>query len=142
MYRKIMLVVCMLVAQYSFAQKKATTEKIVFATQSWADVLAMAAKTHKYIFVDAYTSWCGPCKMLKTTTFTDAKAAAYFNENFINFSADMEKGEGVMLAEKWSINAYPTLLFFNPEGKMVLMQTGYVNAVQLTALGKEALAKK
>ena len=101
-----------------------------------------AKKSGKFIFVDAYTSWCGPCKLLKSTTFKDKKAAAYFNMNFINYTTDMEKGEGPTLAEKWNITAYPSLLFLNPQGIMVLKQVGYVNAETLVEFGRQALLKK
>lgn len=54
----------------------------------------------------------------------------------------MEKGEGVGLAEKWDVTAYPALLFFTPDEKMVLRQTGYVDAKKLTEFGKQPLEKK
>jgi len=54
----------------------------------------------------------------------------------------MEKGEGPALAEKWDITAYPSLLFFNSEGEMVLKQVGYVNAETLVDFGRQALLKK
>jgi cation transport ATPase len=33
-------------------------------TKEWKKVLKKAKKEKKLIFVDCYTSWCGPCKML------------------------------------------------------------------------------
>jgi thiol:disulfide interchange protein len=117
-------------------------KKISFITGKWKDVAALAKKNGKYIFVDAYTAWCAPCRELKNVTFKDREAAAYYNGNFINYTVDMEKGEGVELAEKWDVTAYPTLLFFTPEGKMVMKQIGYVNGKQLVEFGKQALAGK
>ena len=122
--------------------KSLSAHEIVFANRNWKEVMAEAKKSGRFIFVDAYTSWCGPCKLLKSTTFKDKKTADYFNKNFINFSADMEKGEGPALAEKWDITAYPSLLFFNSEGEMVLKQVGYVNAETLVDFGRQALLKK
>jgi len=116
--------------------------EIVFSNKKWKDVMTEAKKSGKFIFVDAYTSWCGPCKLLKSTTFKDKKAAAYFNMNFINYTTDMEKGEGPTLAEKWNITAYPSLLFFNANGEMVMKQVGYVNAETLVEFGRQALLKK
>ena len=115
-------------------------KKISFINGKWKDVEALAKKNGKYIFVDAYTAWCGPCRQLKNVTFRDREAAAFYNGNFINYTVDMEKGEGVELAEKWDVTAYPTLLFFTPEGKMVMKQIGYVNGKQLIEFGKQALA--
>src|SRR5437588_10800403 len=75
------------------AQKQAFNEnkKIIFIENAWDEALKQAAAQNKYIFVDAYASWCGPCKMLKLTTFKNNKAAEFFNKNFINVAIDMEK---------------------------------------------------
>lgn len=125
------------------AQMKETLNEkkgIHFTEGKWKDISAMAKKSRKYIFVDAYTSWCGPCKLLKSKTFLENKAAVYFNDHFINYTLDMEKGEGTELAEQWNVTAYPTLLFFSPEGKLLLQRVGFVNGEALVAFGKEAKA--
>jgi thioredoxin 1 len=141
------LVLLVLTANFMSAQQKAaksnmSKEEINFTGSSWKEVTAEAKKTGKYIFVDAYTSWCGPCKLLKSTTFKEKAAAAYFNKNFINYTVDMEKGEGIQLAKEWTINSYPSLIFFKPNGKMALKQIGYVDGKNLIELGQEAIAKK
>jgi len=129
--------------EHSSAQKKekAMGEGIAFTTGKWQDVLAEAKKSGKYIFVDAYTSWCGPCKLLKSKTFKEEKAASYFNAHFVNYTLDMEKGEGISLAEQWAVTAYPTLLFFNPNGKLVMRQVGFVNGDKLIDFGQQAKSK-
>lgn len=127
---------------YHDVASKALTSKIIFIEDSWDEALKQAAKQHKYIFADAYASWCGPCKLLKETTFSDHKVADFFNVNFINVSIDMEKGEGPVLAEKWQIRAYPTMIVFDPAGKPVFGTVGYLNANQLISFGKQVLKKK
>ncbi|MBT2623454.1 MULTISPECIES: thioredoxin family protein [Chryseobacterium] len=129
-------------AQQKAAKNMIQKEEISFKNSSWKEVTAEAMKSGKYIFVDAYTSWCGPCKLLKSTTFKDKTAAAYFNKNFINYTVDMEKGEGIPLAKEWMINSYPSLIFFKPDGKMALKQIGYVDGKNLIELGQQAIAKK
>jgi len=114
---------------------------IVFTNASFNDALKQAAAQHKYLFVDAYASWCGPCKMLKATTFHNKKAADFYNANFINLSIDMEKGEGPQLAQAWGITAYPTLIFFAPNGKPLLGTMGYMGADDLIKFGKQAMSK-
>mgnify|MGYP000016755338 FL=1 len=38
--------------------------------EKWDNVLRMAQEQNKYIFMDCYTSWCGPCKALAKDVFT------------------------------------------------------------------------
>lgn len=114
---------------------------IVFIENSWDEALKQAAQQNKYIFVDCYATWCGPCMMLKNRTFTDNKAAEFYNANFINVSLDMEKGRGPELAQQWQLRAYPTLIIFDSKGKPVLGTVGFLNASELIRFGREALKK-
>ena len=66
----------------------------------------------KLVFMDAYATWCGPCKWMSANVFTDPKVADYFNANFVNIKMDMEKGEGPELARQFNLRAYPTLVFY------------------------------
>lgn len=117
-------------------------KSIAFIENSFSAALKKAKTDRKYIFVDAYTTWCGPCKQLKNTTFKDIRTADFFNKNFINLSVDMEKGEGTHLADKWRVQEYPTLLILDDNGNILLRSIGYLDAKQLLALGKKALQKK
>ncbi|MGZ3750627.1 MAG: thioredoxin family protein [Mucilaginibacter sp.] len=117
------------------------SKQIVFIEDAWNEALKQAAAQNKHIFVDAYASWCGPCKMLRNTTFKDSKAALFYNKNFINVSIDMEKGQGPELAAQWRLQAYPTLIIFNPKGQPVLGTVGYIKAEDLIRFGQEGLKK-
>lgn len=101
----------------------------------------LAAKEHKLIFMDAYTSWCGPCKRMAKEVFSTEEAGAFFNEHFINLKVDMEKGEGPKLASKYRVNSYPTLLFLNEKGEVVHAAKGGRGVAQFIDLGKAALSK-
>ncbi|GAA4320381.1 hypothetical protein GCM10023149_19620 [Mucilaginibacter gynuensis] len=119
-----------------------STKGIVFMEDAWTAALKKAAQQKKYVFVDAYATWCGPCKMLKKTTFVDKTAAAFYNKNFVNLAMDMEKGQGPALAAQWALEAYPTLLIFDSKGKLVLKSVGFIQAPDLIKFGKQALAAK
>ncbi|MET4082649.1 thioredoxin 1 [Pedobacter sp. UYP30] len=116
--------------------------EISFIENSWTLAAKKAKAEHKLIFVDAYAVWCGPCKLLKSTTFKDPKAAEFFNKNFVNLSIDMEKGEGVALSDKWKIDSYPTLMVLDDSGRVVLSSIGYLPAKDLIEFGKQALEKQ
>ena len=75
-----------------------------------------AAKMRKQIFVDCYTSWCGPCKYMSNTVFPQEKMGDYMNPKFICVKYDMEKGEGPELAKKFGVRAYPTFVILNTDG--------------------------
>ena len=91
---------------------------MTFTEGSWADILKKAQEENKMIFMDCYTTWCGPCKMIARTVFKDPAVAAYMNENFINVKVDMEKGEGIELKDKMEVKAFPTLLFISAKGEV------------------------
>jgi thioredoxin 1 len=137
----LIVVICFSLPIRSNAQT-VKNDQIHFMEDAWNAALKKAAAENKYIFVDAYATWCGPCKMLKATTFKDAKVAAFYNKNFINVSMDMEKGIGPKLAAEWQMQAYPTLIIFNPKGQAVLGTVGYIKANELLKFGQQALAKK
>lgn len=123
------------------AAKKINNEGIQFVEANWAKALQEAKKQKKLIFIDAYTSWCGPCRMLKKNTFTDKAAGAYFNKYFINIALDMEKGDGIAFAEKYQIMAYPTLLIMDADQQSVSVSEGYINPAQLIDFGKYVVNK-
>jgi thioredoxin 1 len=124
------------------AQKKVVSQEIQFSQQTYKQVLAIAKASHKRVFVDAFATWCAPCKELRKTTFKDAKAAAYFNHHFINFSIDVEKGDGVELAKTWQVEGLPTLLIVNENGKVLANHTGYVDGNGLLQFAQEATDTK
>lgn len=78
-----------------------------------------AMSTGKQIFLDCYTSWCGPCKMMANTVFPQEIVGNYMNPNFVCLKMDMEKGEGPELAKKLQISAFPTFVFFNSRGQEI-----------------------
>jgi thioredoxin 1 len=116
-------------------------EGIQFIEDDWKKALQEAKKQNKLIFLDAYASWCGPCKLLKKNTFPDKEAGEYFNKNFINVAMDMEKGDGPALSEKYAVNAYPTLIITDAEGKIITYTQGYIKPKQLIDFGKYGLSQ-
>lgn len=119
---------------------KADEEKgIRFEKIPYKALLEKAKAEKKLLFIDAFTTWCGPCKYMSREIFTKDSVAEFYNTNFINAKIDMEKGEGIELARKYEVNAYPTLLYVDGDGKMVHRSTGSRSAQTFIALGKEAL---
>jgi thiol:disulfide interchange protein len=65
---------------------------IRFMDATWEQVMAEAKKQEKLIFVDAYTTWCGPCKVMAQNVFTQKEVGDFYNRYFVNYKLDMEKG--------------------------------------------------
>ena len=112
---------------------------ILFETDGLQKALAKARKENKAVFVDCYTSWCGPCKMMSSKFFPDKQAGDFFNPRFISLKIDMEKGEGKELAQKWNISAFPTYLILNPQGEVVYTSRGYIPVEELIKRMNEGL---
>ena len=124
-------------------EKSETAVGIQFFHGTWTEALAKAKKENKLIFLDAYASWCGPCKAMAKNTFTNEEVGAFFNKNFINMKMDMEKStEGPRLSKKFGLRAYPSLYFVNGNEEIKHNGLGYMKPTQLIELGKVALTKK
>ena len=126
----------------SFAQSSSHDEKnagISFDYSSWADVLKKSKSENKLIFIDAYTTWCGPCKIMARNVFTDAEVGTFFNQNFINVKLDMEKEPGLSLKSKLSVTAYPTLIFIDANEIIEHKAVGALSKADFLKFGNEVL---
>ena len=132
--KKILLLVFTLNALNLFAQG------IEFYHGKWSEALERAEKEDKLIFVDAYAKWCGPCKRMAAETFTQEKAGAFFNKNFICMKMDMEEAENFDFIDKFPVSSYPTLMFIDAKGKVTKKAVGYQDLAGLLGLGKSAMA--
>jgi len=114
---------------------------IQFNTGTWSQVLALAKKENKPVFLDVSASWCVYCKRMKSTVFTDVDVAEYYNSTFINVSVDPEKGEGIQLTQKYGVTGYPAYIFINPDGSVATQSGGYQNKEEFLNTGKNATKK-
>jgi thiol-disulfide isomerase/thioredoxin len=119
----------------AFAQNRS----ISFDSSSWKTLLDKAKKENKLVYLDAYTSWCGPCKWMAKNIFTNDTVADFYNSHFINAKIDMEKGEGVDIAQTYGVRAYPTMLFIDGEGNIVHRTCGSAYAADFVKIGEDAL---
>lgn len=121
---------------------------------SMNEALAAQKKSPKKIFMDAYTTWCGPCKMLDRNTFSDKNVIKYINENYyaVKFNAEgteeitykdftytnpnyrpERKGRNAqhLFAHALKIQAYPNLVFFKENGDVIQALPGYKTPKEL-----------
>ncbi len=91
---------------------------------SWQAIVDQSEVEDKPIFVDVYTEWCGPCKWMDQHVFSQKEVGEYMNREFINVKVDAEKDWGVAFARNFGVGAYPTYLFFAPDGDLVYSSKG------------------
>jgi len=119
MRKYLLLFISALISIGTFCQE---IKGVDFQDISFDQALAKAGskeKGPKLIFLDCYTQWCGPCKHMANVEFVKPEAGNFFNSNFINIKKDMEKGEGVSLAVRYAVTAFPTFLILDKDGKEV-----------------------
>lgn len=111
-----------------FAATIFAEDGIQFSHGTWKDILSQAKKENKLVFIDVYTSWCGPCKKMVAEVFPRKDIGTLFNASFVNYKIDAEKGEGVEIAKNFGVRSYPTYLFINGDGELIYRTGGYMAA--------------
>ena len=95
------------------------TEGIKFEDITFNEALKKAKEQGKLIFMDCYTTWCGPCKMMSNQVFKQKQVGDFFNQNFVNLKVDMEKGEGRDLLKRYGVDAFPTMFLLDGDGNII-----------------------
>jgi len=95
----------------------------------YQSALKRAKAENKLIFMDLWTEWCAPCLHLQKNVFPAAEANAALAK-VVPFSALVQKkdgtpvAEGTRLADEFKLNAFPTLVIFDANGKEVRRHVG------------------
>ncbi|HAM85483.1 MULTISPECIES: thioredoxin family protein [Butyricimonas] len=95
-----------------------------FRDITYKEALAAAKAEKKLVFIDFYTSWCGPCKMMMKNIFPLKEVGNYLNSKFVCIKIDAEKGEGPELAKRYQVKAYPTFVAINPAEEILMTKVG------------------
>lgn len=124
---------------------KGTTAKVTkgvnfIQADKLSTVLDKAAAEGKIVFIDFYATWCQPCKMMDKDVFTDKEIGRFFNENFVSYKVDAEKGFGPNIAALYNVRAYPTLVWVDTKGNVLEETVGGTYHTELMKLAEQALA--
>lgn len=111
-----------------------------FQKLTFREALDKAAKEGKMVFLDGYTTWCGPCKYMSEKVFTRQALGDYMNPRFVCVKFDMEKGEGVELNKRLGIQAYPTFVLLKPDGTVYHKLVGGAEAEEFIVKLEKVLA--
>jgi len=135
------LLFTLLILPLVFSNQTTYASGIDFFHGSFQEALELAKAEDKVIFVDAYTTWCGPCKRMSANVFPQKEVGDYFNENFVSMKIDMEKPAGLEFRKKYPVSAFPTLYFIGGDGKTVHMTKGAHPVDKFIKLGKMVMSK-
>ena len=108
-------------------------------TDKLSTALDRAGAEGKLVFVDFYTDWCLPCRLMDEEVFTDRALGAFMNERFVSVKVDAESEGGAKLAALYGVGAYPTLLWVDARGRVCARREGAAYQTELRALSREAL---
>ena len=153
---KSLLCIVLLLPALAMAQKKSTAttsnKGIHFEHNvTWSDIQRKAKAENKYIFMDCFTTWCGPCKYMSKNIFPLEAVGTALNEKFINVSMQLDTSDADnaevkkmyatahAIARNYNVNVYPTFLFFNPDGYLVHRAVGSSEADAFLQKTSEAL---
>jgi thioredoxin-related protein len=117
---------------------------------TWAQIQAKAKAENKYIFMDCFTTWCGPCRAMSANIFPLEEVGNYFNSKFISVKVQLDSNsndneevkswykDGADIAKQYKVNVYPTYLFFAPDGSIVHRAVGSSDAKTFLAKAEAA----
>jgi thioredoxin-related protein len=148
--KKILLFVFLMGGMLAMAQ---TTDKGMNFEHdlTWKAIQAKAKKENKIIFVDAFTTWCGPCKLMAKKIFPLEEVGNFYNANFINVKVQLDttKNDNAEVVRwyadahdimvRYNVRVFPTYLFISPDGKLLHRAVGSSDATTFIAKGKKAL---
>jgi thioredoxin-related protein len=117
---------------------------------TWEQIKAKAKAENRGIFIDAFTTWCGPCKAMDKEVYPNDTVGKFFNSQFIAVKLQIDKTDkddqyvkswyntSEFLNKEFRITSYPTLIFLSVDGKIINKEEGYKSVDSLLALGKKA----
>ncbi|WP_434501810.1 thioredoxin family protein [Prevotella sp.] len=126
--KKVLVAILSLLSLHSVAQ---TTEGVKFEAKSLTELMEQAQKEHKMVFIDCFTTWCGPCRKMAQEVFPQKVVGDFFRSHFVSAQMDMEKGKAIELGKKWDINSYPTYIILDADGNQKLRLVGYFQPQKL-----------
>jgi thiol-disulfide isomerase/thioredoxin len=100
-------------------------QKLTIVDQNYDEALRIATEEDKMIFVDFYTTWCGPCKKMDKLIFQNDSVQRVLGEHFILLKYDAENDTTHHLSKKYHIRSYPTGLILNDDGYVLNRKYGF-----------------
>src|SRR3984885_4858283 len=114
-------------------------QQIQFSDKSLEQIKSQAKISNKIIFIDAFATWCEPCKEMEKNIFTNRSIAAFYNAHFINVKFDMDREGVAWLKNYLPVYGYPCFIFIDANGTELHRQYGYLDSLNFLSLANNAL---
>jgi thiol-disulfide isomerase/thioredoxin len=95
---------------------------------SYSEAQKVALAGNKFMLVDFWATWCGPCKKMDADSWNDPLVMEIM-QNFVPVRIDIDQNKD--LASKYSVDGIPNMYILDGNGKVVYSFVGYRSAVQL-----------
>ncbi|KXK50320.1 MAG: thiol-disulfide isomerase/thioredoxin domain-containing protein [Chlorobi bacterium OLB5] len=102
---------------------------LLFAGDTFEDVLKKASTENKRIVIDVYTDWCGWCKKMDAEAYSNKEVKKLIEENFVLYKLDAEGKNKLTyngkqyteeeLSYYFEVFSFPTTVFLEPDGKLI-----------------------
>lgn len=122
-------------------EEKVNTRLVFQPNDDLSAALDKAKAEKKAIFIDFYTTWCMPCRMMDESVFRDWDVAEYMAENVVSLKVNAEKGRGIDMKSQFGIGAYPTFVFIAPNGTELSRNEGTMSIADFKKMAKIAVWK-
>lgn len=110
----------------------------VFYAVSFDKALSLSKEQGKPVMVDFYADWCGPCKLLDSTTWKDPEVIRWLDSKVIAIKIDVDKHPD--LAKRFRIESIPALVFIKADGKEMGRVEGYRKPGEFQEAAQEVLS--
>ncbi|MDZ7877489.1 MAG: thioredoxin family protein [Saprospiraceae bacterium] len=121
--------------------EKLDTRLVFQPNDDLSAALTKAKAEKKAIFIDFYTTWCMPCRMMDESVFRDWDVAEYMAENVVSLKVNAEKGRGIGLKNQFGVGMYPTFVFIGPNGSELSRNEGTMSIADFKKMAKTAVWK-
>ncbi len=135
MLRKFVLLVAVLLSV------GVASAQVKFRDVSPDELLKVAGREDKLVFVDLYADWCPPCRTMASEVFSRKDVAEFMSERFVSAKYDIDKDAGKELAGRYNVRSIPTYLIFNAKGDFLGRLQGYMPAADFMENINNALTK-
>lgn len=127
-----------LAAIFTASVSMAAAQSIAY-TKTWSAAKAQAGKENKLVMLDFWTTWCGYCRQMASTTLKD-KSVVQKSKSLVPLRLNAE-AEGKELAKRYQISSYPAYIFVDSNGSVFGRVQGAMSASAFNSAMEQSMTR-